>query len=149
MISIMAITSPKRHSWVLDDAADVHVCNDRNKFMHYIEDPTTLTGVTSKGFSLGRGTVKLTLAREDSSQGPDLTLHDVLCISQSPANLISQGRLMDAGLYHDSETWEIYDKDTRGVVGYAPRWKHNWIVKLYNQSDDSAVQITQIDDDTF
>jgi hypothetical protein len=61
-------------------------------------------------------------------------LTNVWYISQSPASLISQARLNDAGVYHDNETWILYDKITKQNIGYAPRWCFNFPVKLFNRS---------------
>lgn len=116
-----------------------------------MENPTPLSEVTSKGVSPGWGTVVLSLALENSQKGAILSMAHVFYIPESPANLISLAKLNDVGLYWDNKTWNLYDaKGTGHIVGYVPKWRQNWIFRIWDMDrGDIAVGITRIDANTY
>ena len=116
-----------------------------------MENPTPLSGVTSKGVSPGWGTVVLSLALENGQKGAILSMAHVFYIPESPANLISLAKLNDVGLYWDNKTWNLYDtKRTGQIVGYVPKWRQNWVFRIWDMDiKDIAVGITKIDADTY
>lgn len=65
------------HSWLLDNAADGHVCNQKDLFSTYHSDPTLITGATASNTSPGKSTIQLKLALADGSPGSILTLTNV------------------------------------------------------------------------
>lgn len=99
----MAITGSKKDHWLLDNAADGHVCNEKHLFTSYYDDSTSITGATASTISPGKGVICLKLALEDGSPGSTLTLTNVWYIPQCPANLVSQARLNDAGVFYNNE----------------------------------------------
>ena len=73
----MAVTDCKQDQWLLDYAADMHICNQPDYFLHYVDNPTAITGATLLAISPGQGTIKLDLLLKDGSRGATLTLYDV------------------------------------------------------------------------
>ena len=65
---------PKQSCWLIDSAANIHVCNDLRLMTDFLENPTRVGGSTSDGISPGRGTVKIRLAMEGGSKGLILNL---------------------------------------------------------------------------
>lgn len=55
----MALTDCKQEQWLLDNAADMHVCNQRGHFLNYADRPSAMTRATSSGISPGRGIIRL------------------------------------------------------------------------------------------
>lgn len=67
----------QKERWLLDNAADGHVCNQKHYFSTYFNDPTKITGATASTISPGKGIVRLELALEDGSPGSTLILTNV------------------------------------------------------------------------
>lgn len=144
----MALTDCRKAQWLLDNAADMHVCNQREVFLDYSNNPSAMTGATSSGLSPGRGTIRLHLAHADGSAGAILTLHDVWYIPQSPANLVCQAKLNDSGIYYSNETWYLYTKEGKKNVGYVPRIRNNFVFKIWNNLG-MAIHLTQTASEIF
>ncbi len=124
----MAMTTLSHNSWILDYAADICICNQRQLFTDFVNFPTTLSEVTCAGVSPGWGTVTLLLAFENGQAGAQIQLKQVLYIPQSPANLISLHKLNAIGLYWDNRTWHLWDDKKQGqIIGYIPKWRKSWI----------------------
>ena len=120
------MTTPTRNSWLLDCAADICVCNQRELFTDFVESPTALSGVTSAGVSPGWGTVSLMLALENGQIGAQIQMVHVLYIPQSPVSLISLHKLNKAGFYWDNRSWSLSDEKRGGkIVGYVLKWRQN------------------------
>ena len=96
---VMTMTSLSRNSWLLDSAADMHVCNNRSSFADYMVYPTDLAGSTSNGTSPGRGMIRITLSSEDDTPSSVLVLNNILYIPQCPVNLVSLGLLNQHKVY--------------------------------------------------
>lgn len=75
---------PKQSCWLVDSAADVHVCSDPRLMTDYSTNPTRVGGSTSDGTSPGIGTVKIRLAKEDGSEGLILNLRNVFTFQTVP-----------------------------------------------------------------
>lgn len=99
---------PRENCWLVDSAADVHVCNDKRLMTEYRERPTRVGGSKSNGLSPGRGKVKLRLSLKDGSEGLMLNLFDALYLPNSPGNLVSLGRLNDSGIFYNNEDEKLY-----------------------------------------
>lgn len=138
------IQSAKKECWLLDNAADSHVCNQKHLFTTYDDDPTQITGATASTISPGKGTICLNLALEDKSPGSTLTLTNVWYMPQCPANLVSQARLNDSNAFYDNEDWTLYLRDKtmkRIILGYIPRVNNSFIFKT-TQNQDVAIHLT-------
>lgn len=99
----------KKGYWLLDNAADNHVCNQKHLFATYYDDPTQITGATGTSTtSPGKGTIRLNLALENELPGSNLTLTNVWFIPLCPANLVSQARLNDSNVFYNNEDWTLY-----------------------------------------
>lgn len=132
----------------MDNAADGHVCNQKELFFEYFDDPTTITGATSSSVSPGKGTIHLKLTFEDETPGSTLTLTDVWYMPQCPANLISQAKLNDVDVFYDNKDWSIYLKATRQILGYVSRINNSFVFKTLDNLD-IAVQLIQGDNKVF
>ena len=127
---------PRQNCWLVDSAADVHVCNDRSLMTEYREHPTKVGGSTSDGVSPGRGKIRLRLGLEDDSEGLILNLQNVYCLPYSPCNLVSLGLLNNSGIYHDNEHENFYQIGSRKVLAQAKRWRNSFLLKPLNLSDE-------------
>lgn len=140
----MALTGCKRDQWLLDNATDMHVSNQLDNFLSYADSPSAMTRATSSGISPGRGITRLHLELEDGTKGAILTLHDVWYIPQSPANLVSQARLNDAGVHYSDESWYLYTKIERTNIGYVPRVQNNFIFKARHETQSISSPLEAI-----
>lgn len=141
----MAATQPnpgRRECWLLDNAADGHVCNKKLLFSTYHDDPTLITGATASITSPGQGTIQLKLALEDGTLGSTLTLTNVWYMPQCPANLVSQARLNDSNVFYDNENWTLYLRETKQILGSVPRVNNNFILKTI-QNQDVGIHLTR------
>lgn len=77
-----------------------------------------MTGATTLRTSPGNESVRLPLAPEDELPGAILNLYDVWYIPKCLANLISQGKLNDAGVHYNDENWRLYENNSRKVIKY-------------------------------
>ena len=142
------MTNSDRDTWLLDSAADMHVCNHRSSFIDYVVRPTGLAGSTSEGMSPRRGVIERTLALQDDSPSSVLILHNVLLIPRCPVNLISLALLNRHDIYYDNLNWTLFLQSSGRVIGYVPRVNTIFIVKILD-TPEVAVRLTQIDDQTF
>lgn len=132
---------PRQKCRLLDSAADVHVCNDKQLMHEYIDRPIRIGGSTSEGVSPGRGKVRLRLANENKD-GVILNLKNVYYLSSSPSNLVSLILLNDHGIYYNNEKEKLYEKSSGRILASAKRWRKSFVLKLLNLSD-AAANLTQ------
>lgn len=95
---------PRDASWLVDSAADVHVCNDRSLMTEYYERPTRIGGSTADGMSPGRGKVRLRLSLKDGREGVVLNLKDVFLLPHSPSNSAAHLTQIDDDTYE----WPVH-----------------------------------------
>lgn len=138
--------STRKECWLLDNAADGHVCNEKRLFSTYYDDPTVITGATASITSPGQGTIRLRLALENGTPGSTFTLTGVWYMPQCPANLVSQARLNDSNVFYDNENWTLYFRNTKQILGYVPRVNNNFIFKTI-QNQDVGIHLTRTDSD--
>lgn len=100
--AVLAIISSTKNCWLLDTASNEHVCNNRNLFVEYYDDPITITGATASSISPGKGKIEINLALENGTQGSKMTLSQVMYMPQCPANLVSNYKLNRSGVYWHS-----------------------------------------------
>lgn len=139
---------PRQNCWLVDSAADVHVCNDKSIMTAYQERPTKVGGSTSYGVSPGRGRVRLRLGLEDGSEGLILNLENVYYLPNSPCNLVSLGLLNNSGIFHDNEHQNLYQVTTKRVLAQAKRWKNSYLLRPLNLTD-GAVHLLRVDAETY
>ena len=106
---------------MVDTAANVHVCNDKELMTDYYERPTRIGCSTSDGISPGRGKVQLRLSLENGLKGAILDLKNVYYLPSSPSNLVSLGLLNDHDIYHKNEDETLNDRKTKDVLADAER----------------------------
>ena len=78
--------------------------------MGYLANPTRVKSSTSDSILPRRGTVKIRLAKEDSSKELILNLQNIFYLLNSSFNLVNLGFLNNAGIYHNNENQTLYDK---------------------------------------
>lgn len=139
---------PRHNCWLIDSAADVHVCNDLSLMTEYYDKPTKIGGSTSDGSSPGRGKIRIRLGLEDGSEGLVLNLRNVYYFPSSPCNLVSLGLLNDSGILHDNENETLYQLGSKRVLAQARRWRNSYLLKPLNLFD-AAVFLVKIDDKTY
>ena len=145
---MLAVKGPRDASWLVDSAADVHVCNHRSLMTEYHDEPTRIGGSTADGVSPGRGKVRLCLSLKNSCEGVVLNLNDVFLLSSSPSNLVSLGFLNIHGIFYDNENETLYDRRTKEGLAYAEKWRTSFLLHPLNLSV-SAIHLKQTDDDTY
>lgn len=83
------MTTSSYNSWILDSAANICVCNQRQLFTDFVDSSTTLSRVISAGVSPGWRIVTLISALKNRQAGAQIRWKHILYIPQSLANLIS------------------------------------------------------------
>lgn len=142
------VEGPCHNCWLIDSAADVHVCNDRSLMTEYHEKPTKIGGSTANDFSPGRGRIRLWLGLEDGSERMILNLRNVYYLPSSPCNLVSLGLLNDSGIFLDNGNVTFYQLRSNRVLTQAMRWRNSYLLKPLNLSD-AAVFLAKINDETY
>lgn len=143
----MATKGPQT-GWLVDSAADVHVCNDQDLMTEYYNRPTRIGGSTSDGVSPGRGKLRLRLSRKDGTEGVILDFKDVFFLPSSPSNLFSLALLNNHGIFHDNANETLYDLKTKEVLAQAKRWNNSFLLQTLNLSD-AAVNLVKTLDETY
>ncbi len=144
---VFATKRPQEASWLIDDAADVHVYNDRSLMREYHKKLAKIGGSTSDRIFQGRGTVRLRLSLVDRNEGVILDLKNVFFFPSSPSNLVSLGLFNDHGIFYGNENETLYDKESKATLAYTQRWRNSFFFQLLNFTD-SAVNLTHIDNNT-
>jgi hypothetical protein len=85
--------------WLLDLEVSSHTCNNKNMFsqlkiLHTPKRFQTASGGITNSEHGGKITTKLP---EDQTDDGHLTLHDIVLMEDAPANLVSQGTLIEKG----------------------------------------------------
>ena len=134
---------PQNNCWLVESAADVHVCNNRSLITESKEQPTSLRGSTSNGVSSGRGKIRLCLGLEDNSEGLVLNLQNMYYLPYSRYNLVSLGLLKDSGIYYNNEREILYHVKSKRVLAQARRWRNSYLLKPLNLFD-GAVHLLKV-----
>lgn len=56
---ILVVKSPRKSWWLVNSAADMHICNNQRLITKYTEKPIRVGGSTANGISPSRGKVKI------------------------------------------------------------------------------------------
>lgn len=134
--------------WLVDSAADIHVCNDKSLMTGYYEKPTRIGRSIADGMLPGQGNVRFCLSLKGGKEGVILDLKDVFFLPSSPSNLVSLGLLNNYGIFHNNEDKTLYDKETKTPLAYAQRWKNSFLLQPLN-FPDSAVNLMHVNDNTY
>ena len=100
-------TNSARDFWIFDSGANAHVCNDKNAFVDYNDNPMLLPEITTMGGvvkALGIGTVVIKVAHSKNSGCVELTLKNVFHLPKAPFNIVSGIRLLHNGIYHNPKS---------------------------------------------
>lgn len=71
---VFSVEGPRKNCWLVDLAADVHVCNDHLLITEYQERPTKIGRSTSDRIFLRKGKIRLRLGFKNGSKGLILNL---------------------------------------------------------------------------
>ncbi|KAF7174442.1 hypothetical protein CNMCM5623_007239 [Aspergillus felis] len=119
-----------RDSWIVDSGADIHICNDRTRFLTYepVEDEYARFGATDVQI-LGYGKVELT-AIGMNGKAHILELSRVAYLPECHTNLLSTFQMMKHGFYLNQRKHVIEDQD--GIPICRTELRHNLEVVEYN-----------------
>lgn len=93
---------PLKYSWILDNATDVHVCNDIRRFRNFSRrDDYILTGNSTTGVK-GFGNAYVDLKSPNGTQFR-MGLPNTAYIPGFHTNLVSNPKIEDAGYYWDAK----------------------------------------------
>lgn len=145
---VLSVEGPQHNCWLIDSAADVHVCNNRFFMIKYYNKPIRIGGSTFDGSSPGTGKIRLWLSLEDGSEGFVLNLQNFYYLPSSPSNLISLGLLNDGGVLHNNENKTLYQLTSKKIPAQARQWRNSYLLKPLNLSN-AAVSPIKIDDKTY
>jgi hypothetical protein len=108
--------------FIFDSAATSHVVNSAKKLQNIMEAPETMMTTAI------RGTTTIIRKRGEIRLNDKWKMKDVAYVPNGSANLLSEGRLCDAGysIWKDKETAVVRDRDNK-VVLKGTRWNRLWI----------------------
>ena len=109
------VTQDKPEIWLEDTTSQNHIVRDRAAFMTYAETPgSTITGAGACA-TLGHGDVRVSFTTKTGTV--PVTLTDVLHAPSLEYNLLSLGRLSNAGLGFVGRGDELHIVDDSRVIG--------------------------------
>jgi len=139
---------PLQHSFILDPAADIHVCNNADDFTFTrpaSEDDYLIAGGSYHQIkAFGKVTINL-----ETPEGPaTTTLHDVAYISSFFTNIVSLSRLASNGIHFDSGRNILYqftNKDSTTTKAIVKLSKHggHWVLMHRQQPPQKHYPIKQ------
>lgn len=115
----MTIRGPKQNCWLVDSAADVHVCNNKRLIIDFTKNPTKFGGSISDSISPSREKVKIRLVLKDRIERLVLTLTNVFYLPNSPSNLGNLGLLNNAEIYYYNKDQTLYNLKIRKTLAFA------------------------------
>lgn len=123
------IKSPQLH-FIFDSAATSHVTNNESVLTNLVSVPETTMSTALKGVTTTirkRGTIKL---------NDKWKLKDVAFIAKASSNLLSEGRLCDAGFGITKTKDYVFVRSPAGkVVLKGRRWNRLWIYSVGDKSE--------------
>ena len=140
--------SSRQNCWMMDGAADVHVCNNLRLMTDFTKKPTIVGGSTSDGVFPGCRTVQIRLILEDGSEGLIPNLRNVFHLPNNPSNLASLGLPNEAGVYYDNKRQAVYDKISQKLPAFAQRWEPSFLLHSLNHSV-STINLLKAEDNIY
>lgn len=129
---ILTVRIPKQSCWLVDSAADIHVCNNKRLIIDFTENPTKVGGLTSDCILPGRKKVKIRLALKDRIEGLVFILTNVFYLPNNSSKLISLGLLNNAGIYHHNKNQILYNLKTQKILAFTKRYKTSFLLHPLN-----------------
>ena len=109
----MTVKNLKQNCWLVDSAAEIHICNNKKLIIDFTKNLTKVgESTTSDGISLSRRNVKIRLALKDKIERLVLTLTNVFYLLNSPSNLGNLGLLNNTGIYYYNKDYTLYKLKT-------------------------------------
>lgn len=126
-----------RDSWIVDSGADIHICNDRDRYLTYepIDDHWAMFGTTQVQIH-GYGSIEI-LAKGMNSQPHILELKRVAYIPECHTNILSTFQIKKNGFYLNQRTNVIEDRHGRPIC--RTEEKFNQEVVEYNPIPPAAI----------
>lgn len=81
---VLIIRGPKQNCWLIDNALNVHVCNNLRLMTNFTEKPTKIGRSIADRLSPKRGIVWIKLVLEDRSKKVIHNLRDIFYLPNSP-----------------------------------------------------------------
>lgn len=133
-LRILIVKSPQQNCWLVDSAADVHVCNNKKLMINFTKNPTKIERSTLYGISLGREKIKIRLALKNRTEGLILPLTNVFYLPNSLSNHVSLGLLNNAEIYHHNRDQILYNLEIQKTLAFAKQYKTSFFLHPLNQS---------------
>ena len=98
-----AVKHSLRANWILDSGANVHICNQRDRFTSLSKEATEIAMGDGSAMSQGRGTARISVRNPASGQVQWATLTDVWYAPGFATNIISVSEIKKNGFFFTSE----------------------------------------------
>lgn len=144
-----------RDSWIVDSGADIHICNDRDRYLTYepIDDHWATFGTTQVQIH-GYGSIEI-LAKGMNSQLHILELKRVAYIPECHTNILSTFQIKKNGFYLNQCTNVIEDRHGRLICRMEEKFNQEvveynpippaaiFVMKRYSEKPHQAVAISE------
>lgn len=97
------MTYSLKNNWVVDSGANVHICNQRERFIDLRKDSAEITLGDGHSISQGCGTARIIVRNPDSGKIQWATLTDVWYALDFATNIISVSEIKKKGFFFTSE----------------------------------------------
>jgi hypothetical protein len=141
--NVFTTSISRNGEFLLDSAANVHVTKNHHLLIDYVPMPTDISGV-APAYSPGRGTMILYTRLEKFKY--KLILLNVWYIPSSPANLVSLGRLEEAGCYWNHKNHQLQHEDR--VIAHTPKVNGCYPIELV-EGPKIAAHLTCVTEDLY
>jgi hypothetical protein len=98
-----AATYSLRANWIIDSGANVHICNQKDRFTSLRKEATEITMGSGAAMSQGRGTARIIVRNPGNGQVQWATLQDVWYAPEFATNIISVSEIKKNGFFFTSE----------------------------------------------
>jgi hypothetical protein len=104
---------PEMHNrWILVSGANIHVCNDKSRFISFTPDEASLSTGDASSMSYGTGTVRLTGRNPETGVARVITLSDVEYAPGFHTSIVSYHQLKIRGVNWCQQTDCLLEKTT-------------------------------------
>lgn len=118
-LRFLAVEGPRQSCWLVDNVADIYVCNNKKLMIDFEENPTKVGGSISDSILPSKRKVKIRLALKDDIERLVLPLMNVFYLPYSPSNFVNLGLLNNIGIFHHNQNRTLYNQETQKVFGFA------------------------------
>ena len=98
-----AVTHSLKANWIIDSGANVHICNDRNRFISLENESAEITIGNRSAIARSRGTARIIVRNPITNQVQWATLRDIWYAPGFATNIISVSEIKKNGFFFTSE----------------------------------------------